>query len=312
MYTRRDPQTAVSELSRWSENQIDEAIRGCVRVCTGAELKAAAMLHTELACAVIDTRGRFAAFQFDRARQLLTRLLGASPEPADVRFVQRWFDLAIGVFISRTYLAPAERMVNVGLELFPRYANFHVARAAIRELPISFEWRDMKEAPLDDRRAALRATRELESAAAECRTALSLDPRNAMARIHLGWIHFVTRDSRARDDLAAAIDAARTDREIYLAHLFQAALDERDQRWPSARSHYDAALQAQPRSQSAHIGLSHVYQMLGQIDASREQAAFAFATDPKDEDPWWTYHVGGADEELFNELRVEVQKPSSP
>jgi tetratricopeptide (TPR) repeat protein len=307
MYSARDPQTAVSELAKWSDNQIDEAIHECIKGCTAADLKAAAMLHTELACAVIDTRGRFAATHFERARQLLTRLVGGSPEPSDIRFAQRWFDFAIGVLISRTYLAPAERMANLGLELFPRYANFHVARAAIREVPVSFEWRDMKEAPVDDRRAALRTMRELESAAAECRVALSLDPANAMARIHLGWIHLVNRDSRARDDLAAAIDAARTDREIYLAHLFHAALDERDSRWDGARTHYEAAIHARPRSQSAHTGLSRIYQLLGQSDASREQAVLAFAGDDKDEDPWWTYHVGGADEPLFNELRAEAQ-----
>jgi hypothetical protein len=126
------------------------------------------------------------------------------------------------------------------------------------------------------------------------------------AALHLGRIRLLAgSDLAARRLLTIAANdpASRVNR--YLGNLFLGALAERDDA-EAAEKHYRAALELQPRAQSARLALSSFLAHDNRITEARlvnadtgPQAAF---------DPWWSYfHAAATDPEMMMaELHSEV------
>jgi tetratricopeptide (TPR) repeat protein len=204
-------------------------------------------------------------------------------------------------------LNEAERFARDGLGAFPRDPVLYVALGAIQEMRLGIDEPDLRGVVPDNSRDLTRLTRSLESAAADFRRALALDEGLATASLHLGWAHFLLHDSRATEDLRAALAQAADDGVQCLAHLFLGAVAERDKRLAEARQECEAAQALGAAYQTPFVALIRVEEALGHHDRARELAQ-AYATLPfKGEDPWWNYHLGGLDLAALAWLRHEAQ-----
>jgi hypothetical protein len=127
-----------------------------------------------------------------------------------------------------------------------------------------------------------------------------------VAALHLGRIRMLAgNDLAARQLLDVAANDASSRVNQYLGHLFLGALAERDDP-QAAERHYRAALEVQPRAQSARLALSSFLAHDNRMDEARQvnadagtQASF---------DPWWSYfHAAARDPEMMlAELHNEV------
>jgi len=127
-----------------------------------------------------------------------------------------------------------------------------------------------------------------------------------VAALHLGRIRMLAgSDLAARQllDVAANDPSSRVNR--YLAHLFLGALAEGEDA-QAAETHYRAALDLQPRAQSARLALSSFLVHDNRMDEARRVSAHG-GTQPAF-DPWWSYfHAAARDPEmLLAELHSEV------
>jgi len=125
------------------------------------------------------------------------------------------------------------------------------------------------------------------------------------AALHLGRIRLLAgSDLAARQLLTVAANdpASRVNR--YLGNLFLGALAERDDA-QAAEKHYRAALDLQPRAQSARLALSSFLAHDNRIDEARQVNA---DTGTPAFDPWWSYfHAAATDHEMMlAELHSEV------
>jgi hypothetical protein len=127
-----------------------------------------------------------------------------------------------------------------------------------------------------------------------------------VAALHLGRIRLLAgNDLAARRlfDVAANDASSRVNR--YLGHLFLGALAER-QDSQTAEKHYRAALDIQPRAQSARLALSSFLLHDNRVNEAREVSADTGTQAPFD--PWWSYFHGAARdaEMMLAELHSEV------
>jgi len=127
-----------------------------------------------------------------------------------------------------------------------------------------------------------------------------------VAALHLGRIRMLAgSDVTAKRllDVAANDPSSRVNR--YLGHLFLGALAERTDS-EAAETHYRAALDLQPRAQSARLALSSFLAHDNRIDEAR--AVNADIGTPAAFDPWWSYFHGAARdrEMMLAELHSEV------
>jgi tetratricopeptide (TPR) repeat protein len=285
----QDPDGAVRTLASWTRKAIDNGVEACFRTatastaaagCSTARTLAAAMLHSDLATAIISSDPGAAAFHVRTARRLLDRV---QDRPL---FQQRWYEFIAMLYVSNGRFLDATAIANEGLAGYPRAANLYAARAAVAELRIAFDRPNLRGEVIRDDRTNLRVTRALEAAAADYRRALDLDPQFAAARLRIGWIHLLLQDRRAPGELRTLIEQT-TDRSVrYLAHLFLGAIAEREKRLADALREYQAARDAGPEYQTACVALSHVEDALGQSTRARATASACAALEQTDDDPW--------------------------
>ena len=310
---------AVGRLARWPAPAVTESVRHWSTLLRPGQLIAAAMLHTELAHAILDVLPAATDTQLQHAQTLLAALAARRDERGramDVR--RRWFAFVTTMYLARGYADDAERYVRAGLAEFPRDAFLHLHRGTILETRANFDATDPRNDPsrrvtLSRGRAldpSLRAAQALDAAAAEYRRALELEPRMAVAQLHLGWIHIVQRDARrARDELTAALAGAPDDRVRYLAHLFLGRLAEQQNRLDEAAREYEATRQLGPAHQTPYVALSRIEAALGRIERARDLAREGIQLSvADDDDPWWNYHLGGIDGEALAWLRAEAHR----
>ena len=153
-----------------------------------------------------------------------------------------------------------------------------------------------------------RAEAPLEPAAQAYRLALKADSHMAIARLHLGRVHFLQHDSRARADLEQALADATDVSTRYLAHVFLGDFAEREKRPADALREYEAAMAVGPRYQTAYVAAARMADVLGQFERARE-IALAFVGIEKREDPWWDYRLGGLNMPALEWLRTAAQEP---
>jgi tetratricopeptide (TPR) repeat protein len=124
--------------------------------------------------------------------------------------------------------------------------------------------------------------------------ALAAAPNHAEARLRLGafYAHFGTSVDAGRVELNRVLASEPSPIIRAFAHLFLGDADSRTAHLDEAAQHYRAAIDAEPRLQTAHLALARVLQRLG-----RGQEAVTVMLDglraTKDGDivSWYAYHT---------------------
>ena len=299
---------AVSVLARWPRENVTAAVRGITRMSqpsgpgVPARLRPAAMLHTDLAAAVLNSDGDLSRFHFGLARGLVL-LLAAKKETVTGahEFVKRWYEFVPTLYLVSSNFETASALLREGIAQSPGdpmlyfYSGLIVEVAGAPPATVVIRGRGISQ--------VVRGARQLEAAADAYRRALAVDDRLAVVRLHLGWIHFQQHDSRARADFDKALADATDASTRYLAHLFLGAVAEREQRLADAMREYEEARTAGPAYQTAYVAVCRISEALGDTERAR-LAALAFVGIEKREDPWWDYHLGGLNLPALEWLRT--------
>jgi tetratricopeptide (TPR) repeat protein len=303
-----DPAGAVGALRGWSESDVRRAASEFARARASDERsEEAVMLHTDLAVVLLSSDVRPAYAQLRFARDLIRQLLPDQP----VEFRWRWYSVLTTLYWSLGRIDDAVRAADEALAAMPNIGHLHVLTGALDEARAASANVDLRGDPsVDSPRTRRIVENELRLAADEYRDALKIDPGDGDAHLRLGWVRYLQRrDNEARQELDAARLDARRPAQHYLARLFRAALDERQNHLTDAARAYDDAIAQCPTCQSAYAGRVRVATAVGDLATARERtAAFAAARKPDSADPWWDEYVGGVDRESLAWLRTTVHK----
>jgi tetratricopeptide (TPR) repeat protein len=249
--------------------ELTERVKGSV--LTDAELKAAALLHTEVGV----FRTELAELHLDIAQELMARI----PAPEDRRLFQRKWYLAIGAYFrgsldergSLRYLGAAESLLPQDDEVLLQLGSTHEA--------FGFLYKDAE---------------RLEAAEGYYRRAVAIDPERL--ELHVRWGRVLAqlgRREEALNELQWARERAPDPYFSYLANLFLALFEE-DGAWSEAIRCYKAAVDADPDGPVAGTALSHALHRSGDPAGAREHIS-ALVRRTTGTDSWWLYLFGEAD-----------------
>lgn len=299
----------VERLTRdWGRREFETAVSR-TRLETPASLQAAALLHLEVAVRVVEASAEDALFHVRLGQRLLTPLAKQDGAPGD--FVARWSSVASSVFLARTDPVRARLALTFALDHRPRDARVRLASGAIDDLGSLALDVDDPSARLIDRRAAAATrgrARLLASAEQEYRTAATLAPDLAIARIRLARVLFRREQAdAARRELEAVRDASMSIGDRYLWLLFSSAVDTSLGDPARARTHLEEAVQIAIDRQGSWMALAQLEEREGRPERARavveEGLAFRRATLS---DEWWEYRNGRFDQEGMTWLRAAV------
>ena len=304
-YAEGDTAGAVMVLSTWAPAVVKSAANDRPRTMSAQRQRAAVMLHTEVAYALVQRSAiADASAHITSARRILSVMKAGLSDARAQAFERRWYAFVASLFTAYTRFDDAELTVRDGLGLYPRDARLHVARGVIREMSVTLFNPDPGSSIQLSRYA-----RVLESASADFRRAIGYDDTLSAAYLHLGWVHFVSGDDRAGADLESALARADDNDTRYVAQLFLGAFEEHHERLDAARLHYEAALGVGPNYQTAFVALSRLEEALGHHSRAQELARAYASLRNRQEDPWWNYRLGGFDQSSLDWLRHEARTP---
>jgi tetratricopeptide (TPR) repeat protein len=301
----------TDRLASWPESAVSAAATIAATTASARDLQAAAMLHTDLANAMIDAEPEGARFHLKIAGAALTTASGRIGQRAHLEpFVRRWFRFVVSVYTSCELLHAAADHVRQGLAAFPEDPGLLVARGSIIEAGVRRNFvPDWRRGTLFSARQRDTVEEVMKNAAAQYIRALAIDSHNAEAHLHLGWVRLFMADGRARSELDAALADAQDGGVRYLAHLFLGGLAEPEQRLEDARREYEGARAAGPDYQTSYVALSRIEQALGHEDRARDLALAGLRLDKSDaDDPWWDHRIGFDRQSLYW-LRNDVRRP---
>src|SRR4051812_14362745 len=281
-----------------------------IRRLPARDVRSAVMLHTELA-AVALASGSIggASTQISNAQRLLDILTADTRTKAASRtFAVRWFAFATHLFTAQGLSDHAYRMVRDGLTVFPDAADLYVARGSVHEMRARAEDAALRARRLTGADGTRRFRRLLEVAVEDFDRAAKADPALATAYLHRGDVRRALGDHRAAEDLGAALAAATDDRVRYLAHLFLGSIAEEKDDLQTAGREFAAARSAAP-CQSAFVALGRIEAQLGHFARSQELSAEYAQQQPKLEDPWWDFLLGGFPPGALEWLLQEARRP---
>jgi tetratricopeptide (TPR) repeat protein len=296
---------AVGRLLRWPRDPIRNGVDATVKAAE-ARLRAAIMLHTDVAAVSIGSDFSLAEFHVNAARRLIDVLASRAPhDPRAREFITHWYEFTPSLFLVVRKLDRAAWLVQEGFDRSPNNPTLHTYKGIIVEM------RGPVQAAFVDRGRGLalspaRAEKSLEPATQEFRLALKADSRFALARLHLGRIHFLSDDNRARAELEQALADATDAPTQYMAHLFLGEVAERDKRQADAMREYEAAIAVGPTYQTGYVAAARMADSLGESDRARE-LAMACVRIERHEDPWWDYQLGGVNMTMLVWLRQAAQ-----
>ena len=132
-------------------------------------------------------------------------------------------------------------------------------------------------------------------------------PGFVRARVRLGRVLWMLEDMKGAElHLVRAHADARDPVQQYLSAMFLGAVYEHRRDVTSARTMYEQALAAAPKSQSAAVALGHLDVMAGRPDRAQARAESVLSRAPA-ADEWWAYKNGGVDWDAVNWLRQVVR-----
>ncbi|MBM3770131.1 MAG: hypothetical protein FJW27_02370 [Acidimicrobiia bacterium] len=281
-YTEGGRLEAVAVVAGWSGDRARAAAR---TLETGdPRRRAAVMLHAD---AVLSLPAKSAHEHLSAAEALVE----AVSRDAGSRVSEtRWRGLQALVYLTRNERVRAERAVNQALTIDVTSADALLVRGALREADVRESEPNLRGrwAPVHE---ALSET--LHKIAQLYRQILSNHPDSLEARLRLGWILLANKSpGNAREPLEAVASRARSPDLRYLAHLFLAALEQREKRLDEAVAHAEQAHKISPQK-SSYAALTRLEFERGNLDRVRqlgEQFAAASPTAPIDA---WTLYLQG-------------------
>lgn len=282
-----------------------------MRALPDRQVRAAVVMHTELAAARIRIGDvSAAAIHVASAQRLLGLLTGDVRRRAAAQtFAIRWYAFVTNMWAGQGGFDAAFASVRNGLMAFPGAAELYVARGCVNEMRGSMMDVGPRYPFTRERDRRNRdSIRLMESAAFDFQRALDIDPALAIAKLHRGWIHHRLGDSRAVQELDAALSLATDDGVRYLAHLFRGAAAEVREDLERARVEFEAA-KSLGGYQTSYVALTRVEAALGHSARAREIAVEYAQLSEKAEDPWWDYHLGGFTAGALDWLREEARRP---
>ncbi len=307
-YARGDTKDAVVELSQWSDGRAG-IVQQAIKNLPLSQLRAAAMLHTDLAGALamlgeksqVDT-------QLRTANRVIDLLLSQNrDDSAAQRFASYWYAFASSIYVAEGLLNQAKTYVDNGVSPFPRSSELFVAKGIVAEMDARQIQSGLR--TIRGRSGAARTFEQLlTEASGDFQHAIDLDKTNAVAYLHRGWIRQQLGDQRAGHELDLALANAADNEVRYLAHLLLGTVAETRKDLDAAASEYEAAW-AIGGAQTACVALSRVEVQRGHTERSHEIVE-EFTRQPEhSEDPWWNLRVGGFDGNALAWLRTEAQRP---
>jgi hypothetical protein len=321
-YARGDLHGSVAQLAEWSEARVRAAVRTAAVRPSLQRAKAAAMLHTETAFAIIAVRPSSATLHLATARTFVHQIPeGRTSTDRSSEFKQRWNALAVGPYLSQDLLAQAQQEIRTGFDEYPGNKELELAVGVVEEMRAQFaepnlrgSWNTARadRGPVNYRNSVQpNVEAMLTRATVAYRRALGVDQHYLEVRLRLGWVLLLNHSAGPARAQLEEVRARATRSDLrYLAHLFVGAVDEHDRRIEDAVHEYEAAHDIAPAWQTASIALIRVERALGHGDRAREVAA-AYAALPRtaaDDDPWWRYNMGETSGELVEWLRAEAER----
>jgi len=125
---------AVSELSRWPRAPIRRGVDAAVKA-KETRLRAAIMLHTDVAASLLGSDFSLAEFHVNAARRLVDVLASGAPHDSRAReFITHWYEFAPSLFLVVRKLDRAAWLVQEGFDRSPNNAVLHMYKGIIVEL----------------------------------------------------------------------------------------------------------------------------------------------------------------------------------
>lgn len=292
--------------------------------CSPRTLMGAAIVHADAAIRLLPTDRELAEFHVQAGRRVLSILLGkrdlrnngAVHLPAldeigvplgvtgltgeEARFVPRWYALTIRGLLAYYGFQGVRSLLDEAFTAYPDAPELFVINGLFLELPLLRSFPNIRagadrlESPTGSN-VSERARRQLETAAAEYRRALTASPGHVEAKLRVAWIHHLLDDGRSWNEATAIANSAPDDSDRYLALLIRGGIAERHRTSADAIASYGDAHRLGPRFQTGCVGLSEALKADGQISRARQVATECLSLDTSDEDdpdPWWSFRAG--------------------
>jgi tetratricopeptide (TPR) repeat protein len=315
---RTGDKTAVPGILQWEPKRL-EAIVAIVgtsddpsRLWTADQLRTATMLHTDAALDRLYEDERRVGFELHVASRLLQK--GGSPLHA---FGRDWYSVVSRTLRSVALFTVAERFLEDGRKRQPNDAALLYETGLLQEHTATFAafiaQLDIPVGPLPRPGGPLQsqgpltslagahpsvaeARRALRSAAEWFQDALALDNSVELAQLHLGRVQMLRGDRQAPKLLERLTTSLNAD-TAYLATMFLAAAEARNERLGASERWYRAAIAKLPSAQSAYVGLSETLLKLGRGDESRATLRTLLERPANSvTEPWWWYLSDPGDE----------------
>lgn len=291
-YTGGGRLEAVAVVAGWSGDRARAAAR---TLPTGdPRRRAAVMLHTD---AALSLPAKPAHEQLRVAEHLVEAV---SRDAGSRVFETRWRGLQAVVYLAHDERALARVAIDRALAIDITSADAWLARGVLMEA-------EVREAEPNLRGQWTRSheglSERLHQIAQVYRRILTNHPDSLEARLRLGWILLANNSpGNAREPLEAVANRARRPDLQYLAHLFLAALEQREKRLDEAIVHAEQAHTIAPQ-QSSYAVLTRLEFERGNLDRVRQLGdQFAMTSQAAATDAWMFYMKGFTSDELINWL----------
>lgn len=306
---RSGDNSTVKTILAWDTKRL-EAIVATVdtpldptRPWTPQDLKAAAMLHTDAAMEHLYEDERRVGLELELASRLLHK---AGREIHT--FSREWYSAVTRSLRGVVLFTVAERFLENGRKRQPADAVLVYESGLLQEHIATFAafFFQLEVPPFPAPRpgAALQSyaassgrhpslaeqRRALNNAVGWFRESLGLEASNELTQLHLGRVQMLRGDSDASSVLERLAGSSTDASTAYLATMFLAARDARNERHALAERRYRLALEKLPSAPSAYVGLSETLQKLGRGEESRDILRQLFVRSASAvNDPWWWY-----------------------
>jgi hypothetical protein len=331
---RTDPSAAVDAMARMNAGAIDEGVRRCVPddtavqpACRHADLVAGAMLHLDTAEQVLAPNSEAALTHIRAGQRLLLGpkgLDGGHPSARQrVVFATRWHAQAARMFLAHGHAVAASVVLTEGRGRYKEAPEFFVVLGLITEwrtgmfgtgsLAADLRGVAVKDATFEQGPDYVPGAvmHRFETASADYRRALALDPSHPAARIRLAWVHTLSGDSRVWDDVSTQFLEAADPETRMLARLIRGTAAEREKKPEVALAEYREARRAAPESQTACVAVSTAQALNGDFAGADATAAecLTLGNDPDRVDSWTLFRMGLMDATTTRWLRDEARRP---
>ena len=269
---------------------------------TDAELKAAALVHTEYVLSVAPrpppdpSAARTNAYHLDLARRYAHAI--ESPEARN-DFLKKWH-LAVGYrFHADLEVSAAISILGAGLMLFPNDPELAFAFAAFHQM-----WGALKR----EERDLLRAQTIFESLLQTHHASEELDELD----IRLAHVLVrLDREDEARSYLRDTdFDGIADDSVAVAAWMVNGELAQRSGDWNAAAVAFQSARERDPGCQVCIVALAHARERIGEAEASQHLVTgWLEAPSRRKPDAWWRFLLARSTEHerSLAELRRDVQ-----